>query len=97
MPEFYSKSFLLPKGRTYALGADGTTGYTGALFPAGASALPQINALMPVGPLGATISFLLFNGGTFIRDVNIDKGTIYPIRPSILGINVTGGDVIGFV
>jgi len=97
MPEFYSKSFFLQKGRTYALGADGTAGYTGALFPAGASPLPTINALMPVGPGGATISFLLFNGGTFIDRVHLNQGVIYPLRPSVLMISGSASDVIGFV
>lgn len=95
MPEFYSKSFLLPAGRTYALGADGTSSITGPLFPLGASALPAINAIMPKAGSGATVNIGLFNGGQFIQTVHLNGGEIYPFRPSILG--VPAGDVIGLV
>lgn len=95
MPEFYSKSFLLPKGRTFALGADGTSSVTGPLFPQGASALPAINAIMPREAIGATVNIGLFNGGQYIQSVRLNGGVIYPFRPSIIGIR--DGDVIGLV
>ena len=93
MPEFYSKSYLLKAGRTYALGADNTASVTGPLYPLGASALPAINALMPKGA-NARVNMGLFNGGEFITGITLNASTIYPVRPSILGIS--GSDIIGF-
>lgn len=92
MPEFYSKSFLFEAGKTYAIGA--TAGYTGALFPSGASAMDGVNALIVKTAGGATVSMVLSNTGHTISDLFLNSGTIYPFRPRVF---VSTKDTFGLV
>jgi hypothetical protein len=95
MPEFYSKSYLFKAGNTYVLGANGTTGFTGPQFPTGATSLPAVTALMPRGA-SAFVHMGLYNGGQFITGVTLNPNTVYPFKPSILGIRSGNPDIIGF-
>jgi hypothetical protein len=95
MPEFYSKAFVLKKGYTYAIRGTGTTAYTGPGFPDGACGMEGINALMVRGSIrGATVSMVFANDSSYVEDIFLATGTIYPFRPRVIGI--TGvNDVIG--
>jgi hypothetical protein len=82
MPEFYSKSFLFEAGKTYAIGG-GPTGFTGPLFPNGASAMDGVNAVMVQGSAGATASMILYNTSETTSNLFLQPGVVYPFRPKV--------------
>ena len=95
MPEFYSKSFTFKTGITYAIGGGGT-GYTSSYFPAGASAMEGVKALMVKGSGGATLNMMLVGTTHFVGGLQIASNTIYPFNPKMVSVRGPN-DVFGFL